>query len=152
MKGNRGLIMFEYKRKVNYYETDKMGVVHHSNYIRYLEEARCSWLEEIGMPMEAFEARDLTIPVLGVEVEYKNHITSGDVLIIRLKVTEFNGVRMTVEYETEDAATGKPVISARTRHCFTNSQLRPVSLKKYSREIYEKFMDLLESPKEGAEK
>ena len=41
---------FVFERKVNYYETDKMGVVHHSNYIRYMEESRCSWLENIGMP------------------------------------------------------------------------------------------------------
>ena len=31
---------FTYKRIINYYETDKMGIVHHSNYIRFLEEAR----------------------------------------------------------------------------------------------------------------
>ena len=37
---------FIYERKVNYYETDKMGVVHHSNYIRYMEEARCTWRSE----------------------------------------------------------------------------------------------------------
>ena len=42
---------FEYKREINYYETDKMGVVHHSNYIRFLEEARCRWLKELGIPM-----------------------------------------------------------------------------------------------------
>ena len=41
-------IVFE--RKLNYYETDRMGVVHHSNYIRFLEEARCFWLEQEGIP------------------------------------------------------------------------------------------------------
>ena len=30
----------KFERKINYYETDKMGIVHHSNYIRFLEEAR----------------------------------------------------------------------------------------------------------------
>ena len=35
---------FTFERKINYYETDKMGVVHHSNYIRFMEEARCDWL------------------------------------------------------------------------------------------------------------
>ena len=42
---------FIYKREINYYETDKMGVVHHSNYIRYLEEARSKWLKELKIPM-----------------------------------------------------------------------------------------------------
>ena len=42
-----------YERKINYYETDKMGVVHHSNYIRFLEEARCYWMEKIGIPFSS---------------------------------------------------------------------------------------------------
>ena len=37
-----------YKHKVQYYETDKMQVVHHSNYIRWMEEARVEFLEKIG--------------------------------------------------------------------------------------------------------
>ena len=40
---------FIFERKINYYETDRMGVVHHSNYIRFLEEARCALLEKIGI-------------------------------------------------------------------------------------------------------
>ena len=41
-----------YERKINYYETDRMGVVHHSNYIRFLEEARCNLLDRIDMPFD----------------------------------------------------------------------------------------------------
>ena len=47
---------YTYERTINYYETDKMGVVHHSNYIRFLEEARCYFLLCFGMPFEDFEA------------------------------------------------------------------------------------------------
>ena len=46
---------FKYERKINYYETDRMGVVHHSNYIRFLEEARSRWMEELNIPMEKLE-------------------------------------------------------------------------------------------------
>lgn len=84
------------ERKINYYETDKMGVVHHSNYIRYLEEARTGWMEEIGIPFEVLEENGITIPVLGVECEYKHHVTFGDTIIIEVFVKEYNGVRMTV--------------------------------------------------------
>ena len=55
-----------FERKINYYETDRMGVVHHSNYIRFLEEARCYWLESIDMPFSILEENGITIPVLGV--------------------------------------------------------------------------------------
>ena len=87
---------FVFKRKINYYETDKMGVVHHSNYIRFLEEARCHWLEELEMPFEAFEKQGITIPVLGVNIEYKHHVTFGDTIIIHPYMKEYSGVRMVV--------------------------------------------------------
>lgn len=84
------------ERKINYYETDKMGIVHHSNYIRYLEEARIRWMEEIGIPFEVLEENGITIPVLGVECEYKHHVSFGDTILIKVFVKEYNGVRMTV--------------------------------------------------------
>ncbi len=57
---------FIFERKINYYETDKMGVVHHSNYIRYMEEARCAWLEKYRNAIYTLEENNITIPVLGV--------------------------------------------------------------------------------------
>lgn len=121
---------FEYKREINYYETDKMGVVHHSNYIRFLEEARCKWMKQLGISMEELERLGFTIPTLEVNCQYKNHVTSGDVILIKPRITEYNGVRMTVSYEVIDTKTNKEVIKAWTKHCFTNSELRPVNMKK----------------------
>ncbi len=66
---------FTFERTINYYETDRMGVVHHSNYIRFLEEARCEWMRTLEMPFEVLEENGLTIPVLGVNCEYKHHVT-----------------------------------------------------------------------------
>lgn len=85
-----------FERKINYYETDKMGIVHHSNYIRYLEEARTFWLREVGMPFEVLEKNGITIPVLKVECEYKHHVTFAEIIRIEVFVKEYNGVRMTV--------------------------------------------------------
>lgn len=133
---------FVYKRKINYYETDKMGVVHHSNYIRFLEETRCRWMESIDLPMEVLEENGITIPVLEVKCKYKYHITYGDTLIIKPILSEFNGVRMTVDYDVTDEKTGKTVIEAQTKHCFTTNELKPINLKKYNEEFYEKFLNL----------
>ena len=130
---------FEYKREINYYETDKMGVVHHSNYIRFLEEARCKWLKELGISMEYMEEIGYTIPTLEVNCKYLKHVTSGDIIIIRPIVTEYNGVRMTVLYEVLNIKTKKEVIKAWTKHCFTNSKLRPINMKKNNIQIYEIF-------------
>ena len=38
-----------YIRRANYYETDQMGIVHHSNYIRYSEEARIELMRQVGL-------------------------------------------------------------------------------------------------------
>ena len=79
---------FIYERKINYYETDRMGVVHHSNYIRYMEEARTAWLESIKMPFSVLEENNITIPVLGVNCEYKHHVTFEDTIVINLFIKE----------------------------------------------------------------
>ena len=131
-----------FERKVNYYETDKMGVVHHSNYIRYMEEARCSWLKDAGMPFESLEENNITIPVLGVNCNYKYHATYGDTIIISLFMKEYTSVRMTVGYEMKDKKTGKLLLTGETKHCFTNKELKPISLRKHAPEFDTKFQNL----------
>ena len=49
------MIYKPYKHLVQYYETDQMGIVHHSNYIRWFEEARSFLLEENGFGYKKME-------------------------------------------------------------------------------------------------
>ncbi len=135
---------FIYERTINYYETDKMGVVHHSNYIRFLEEARCYYLRDAHMPFERFEEQGITIPVLEVKCKYKQHVTFSDTILIKVIVKEFNGVRLTIGYEVKDKKTGNDVIIAETKHCFTDKSLRPINLKKHCPEFSDKFEALKE--------
>lgn len=135
---------FIFERKINYYETDKMGVVHHSNYIRFMEEARCSWLESIEMPFATLEENGITIPVLGVNCSYKYHVTFADTIIIKPFIKEYSGVRMTVGYDVKDKKTGKTILVGETKHCFTDKNLKPINLKKYNSEFSNKFENLLE--------
>lgn len=134
-------IIFE--RKINYYETDRMGVVHHSNYIRFLEEARCYWLEKAEMPFALLEENGITIPVLGVNCSYKYHVTFGDTILINVFAKEYTGVRMTVGYEVRDKKTDKIVLLGETKHCFTDRNLKPVNLKKYVPDFSKKIENLL---------
>ena len=133
---------FTYEREINYYETDKMGIVHHSNYIRFLEESRCAWLRSIGLPYDMLEENGITIPVLGVECDYKHHVTYGDTIAIELSIEEYNGVRMNVKYMVTNKKTGETVLIGRTKHCFTNIALKPINLKKYKKEFSDKFENL----------
>lgn len=133
-----------YERKINYYETDRMGVVHHSNYIRYLEEARTEWLEALDMPFDLLEKNKITIPALGVNCTYKHHVTFGDIILIHTYAKEYTGVRMTIGYEITDKKTGNVVLIGETKHCFTDNSLKPISLKKYAPEFHNKFSKLLD--------
>lgn len=132
-----------FERKINYYETDKMGVVHHSNYIRYLEEARCYWMEKIDLPFSLLEENGITIPVLGVNCTYKYHVTFDDTILINVFMKEYSGVRMTVGYEVKDRDTGKIVLLGETKHCFTDKNLKPINMKKYNSEFNRKIENLL---------
>ena len=70
--------VYAYEREANYYETDKMGIIHHSNYIRWFEEARIGFMKNIGFPYDAMEDNGIMMPVLSVECDYKSSVRFGD--------------------------------------------------------------------------
>ena len=63
---------------VRYYETDQMGIVHHSNYIRYFECGRMAMLDEVGLPMHKIEEMGIMMPIIAVECRYKFPAKLGD--------------------------------------------------------------------------
>ena len=75
--------MYTFERKINYYETDRMGIVHHSNYIRWMEEARVHYLDEIGFGYDALEKSGIISPVIGIEGDYKMTTTFDDIINIK---------------------------------------------------------------------
>lgn len=74
------MMYFETSFPVRYYETDQMGIVHHSNYIRYFECARNLMIREGGYPIEQCEADGVVIPIVSVECKYKHSALMGDVV------------------------------------------------------------------------
>ena len=122
--------MKKYVHKVHYYETDKMGVTHHSNYIRWMEEARVYFLEQVGMGYAKLESDGIISPVIGIECEYKQTTTFDDEIIIDVKVKEFKGVKLVIEYTMTNAKTGDIVLTGISKHCFLNRDNKPVILKK----------------------
>ncbi len=133
-----------FERKINYYETDRMGIVHHSNYIRFMEEARCYLLAKGNMPYSAFEENGIMIPVLGVNCDFKHHVTFDDTILIKLFVKDFNGVRLTMSYTATEKNSGEIVFTGETKHCFTDTNLKPLRLQKSKPDFYKKFNNLKE--------
>ena len=122
--------MHIYRRKVHYYETDKMGIAHHSNYIRWKEEARVDYLDHIGYGYARLEREGIRSPVISAECQYKHPTTFDDEIEIAVGVEEFRGVRLVIHYTMTNAATGDVVLTGKTMHCFTDGNGKPVILKK----------------------
>lgn len=131
-----------YERKVNYYETDQMAIVHHSNYIRWMEEARISFLEKIGLPYDEMEKSGVLIPVLAVSCEYKTAFRFGDTFYVELKLIHFNGLKFSLAYSIFHKATGECFATGESKHCFLTKELKPIRIKKEYPHIYDTMNDL----------
>lgn len=131
-----------YKRKVQYYETDRMGIVHHSNYIRYFEEARTEYMKQNGIDYSLVE-KDMGImmPVLAVDCQYRQGAKYGDIVNIETEISKFNGIKLTFCYKIygED---GSLLVNGSSTHCFVNMDFKPVMIKKTTVELYNKLKSL----------
>lgn len=132
-----------YERTINYYETDKMGVVHHSNYLRFLEEARCQFLLENNLPYTTFEESNIMIPVLAANLVYKTPVTFADIISIEVELIHYTGVQFAARYTVTNKNTGSLVITGETKHCFISNNFKPVNIRKTVPEIHEQFNKLL---------
>lgn len=135
--------MEKYIHKVQYYETDKMGVTHHSNYIRWMEEARINFLDQIGFGYSKLEEQGIVSPVIGIECEYKKTTTFDDEIEIDVKVKEFKGVKLMIRYIMNNVKTGDLVLEGISKHCFINKEGKPVILKKDFPIFAEKLTELI---------
>ena len=120
--------MNDYIHRVQYYETDQMSVVHHSNYIRWMEEARVEFLDRLGIGFVTMEARGILSPVVGVECRYRRPTHFDERIRVHVEIREYTGVRLRVEYQMYNDASGELVSTGASMHCFTNMQGRPISL------------------------
>lgn len=111
-----------YERMVYYYETDRMGIVHHSNYIRWFEEARLDWMKQIGWDYKSIEDDNIIIPVLSVSAEYKTMSRYGDAVVITVKLAEYTGIRIGFSYEVHDKQTGELRCIGTSCHCLLDGK------------------------------
>lgn len=129
-----------YQHKVQYYETDKMGIVHHSNYIRWMEEARIDFLGQIGWNYKKLEDMGVISPVTAVDCKYKVSTYFDDVITIKVWIEEFKGVKLKIAYEMK--RDDMVVCEARSEHCFLDAEGNIIRLRKEYPEFYETLTNL----------
>ena len=116
--------MFVYKHKVNYYETDRMGVTHHSNYIRFMEEARVAYLDAISASYAKIEADGIISPVIEVGGKYKHTTTFDDVIEIAVFIKSTTTFKLKIGYEMR--CRGELVFEGFSLHCFLDEEGHPI--------------------------
>ena len=126
--------MRPYEHKVNYYETDKMGITHHSNYIRFMEEARVDFLDQLGWSFIKLEQSGVASPVMSVEGVFKKSTTFPDIIKIFVTIEKLSALKLIFHYDfkVEDEL----VFTGKSTHCFLDEEGRPVILEKRFPDFY----------------
>lgn len=133
-----------YTHTVQYYETDKMGITHHSNYIRWMEEARVALLDSIGFGYAKLEEAGIISPVINVNCNYKKTTTFPETITIDVSVKTFNGVKMTLEYIMKNDD-GIVVCEAQSSHAFLSPKGTPLRLKNEYPDFYNAVLKCMEA-------
>lgn len=131
-----------YRHHVHYYETDKMGVTHHSNYIRFMEEARLDFFKNLGFDYLEFEKMGLISPVIGLNnIRYKKPSTVGDDIDIEVNVKSYNSIVLTMHYvmRIKDVV----IFEGDSDHCFLSKEgkMTPLGENKFP-SLHHKLQEL----------
>lgn len=117
--------MEKYSHKVHYYECDAMGITHHSNYIRIMEEARIEYLDRIGYNFARMESEGIVSPVVSLSCRYLKPTRFDEVIETEVKIVSVTPLKLTLSYEM--TVGGSVVFSAESVHCFIEGG-RPVKI------------------------
>lgn len=132
-----------YEHKVQYYETDQMKIVHHSNYIRWFEEARLDWMEQLGLGYAQMEKDGIISPIIEVSAKYKSMTHFGDTVVLKLNIESYNGVKLVIGYEVRDKENGQIRCTGTSVSCFMNAAGMLVSLKRENPVYHQLFTDMM---------
>lgn len=118
-----------YKRKAQYHETDQMGIIHHSNYVKWMEEARIRYMDQMGFSYKRVEELGVISPVVEISVAYRKQVFFDDEIQISISIKKYNGISLEFNYEFFNITKNEICTTASSRHCFLrNGKL--ISLRK----------------------
>ena len=114
---------FETQIRVEYHHTDQMGIVHHSNYVKFFEVARTEWLRAAGLTYAEMERRGVMMPIVDVQVKYRQPAYYDELITVRAEVSELPMARMTFRYEIR-GEDGRDIASGLTTLGFIDKETR----------------------------
>lgn len=134
--------MVEHKTQIRviYADTDAMGVVYHTNYIKWFEVGRCELLRSIGYPYARLEEAGILLPVAECSCKYKLPAVYDDMLEITARIAELKGATITLEYEIRRLETGELLVTGSTKHAITDPGFKPIRLRDKNHGLYERLL------------
>ncbi len=139
--------MFAYKRRVTFYETDGMQVVHHANYLRFMEEARVEYFRAGGLELNDLMEEGIVFPIVEVSVKYHKPARYDDILVVKAYLRRLDRARFDFDYEIINERTGDLLITGHTVNTYTDRKTgRIVRLPK---ERLEKLFELSEEDRKN---
>jgi acyl-CoA thioester hydrolase len=123
-----------YRRRVQFYETDAQGVLHHSNYFRLFEEARGELLRSLGVPYSKLREEGYEVVLLEAECRFKKPIFYDEEVCVEIKLDSMDRYFFGFSYRlfVEDSLRAE----GRTKHCFVKEG-RLTSIPKKVRELFD---------------
>jgi acyl-CoA thioester hydrolase len=130
------MIWHETEIRVRYAETDKMGIVHHSNYLVWFELGRSDFCRARGFSYKDMEEKDNALLVVAESyVRYKSPAYYEDVLIVRSQVGEIRSRSIRFIYEVYRASDETLLAEGETLHLVTDENKKVKSLPESYREM-----------------
>lgn len=90
------------KIKTRYVESDQMGVIHHSNYLIYMEQARLDWLDALGFSYAKMEEEKVLLPVYQIDIRYKKPIKFGEEIVVETTLKKVPTTKVEFAYKITD--------------------------------------------------
>ena len=123
------MIVGETKLRVRYAETDKMGVVYHSNFVIWFEVGRVELLRQLGFQYSEMEAEDnCHIPVVDLRVRYKSPALYDDEIVVRTQIKNVRSSLLHFSYEVFRKADHTLLATGETMHIIVNNKLERTPL------------------------
>lgn len=122
---------------VRYAETDRMGIVHHSNYPVWFEVGRTEYINKSGISYSEVESKGILLPLLELKCKYISSSTYEDRIIVRTSIKSYSKTRLNFYYEVfKEHDMENPITVGETAHIWTNTNLKPINLEKHFPELY----------------
>jgi acyl-CoA thioester hydrolase len=90
---------FQTKYRVSYSDTDQMGFMHHSNYLKYYETARWELFRSIGIAYPAIENEGIILPVINASLKFIKPTFYDQEIMINTRIKLLKGARIVFEYQ-----------------------------------------------------